>query len=284
MNKPKKGAAAPDNTWDLPPVAPETEETKIKFNIPEAAFDAAYEEWTADPKKPVTPGRKQAVLMDSGYDMEGLQTDFPTATELMRFVYDQTGVVLNLKGRSNKLKYQIAMDVLNGQDVDIKFIGESNPYIDKTEMVPVEDLKPVPERSRELPPRETVQNSFFSPFIPHPDEIMRAQDKKVDMVFRKYNNGMISFEILGPLAQRPHGEKIDKYGRTRPEIIKWVDPRTGEQVVMREDGTLTPQGKRLRALMQTKRVNNSNQWDVWIDREFLSVDDSVLNNVWDLDK
>ena len=258
-----------DNIWDEP-----------TLSQPE---DTVEEQFKEEVKK-VVKAQPPSSLNAPEYDIEGLMTDFPTAKELERFVFDETGIILNLKGRANKLKYQIAMDVLNGQDVDIKFIGESNPYIDKTEMVPVEDLKPVPERSRELPPRETVQNSFFSPFIPHPDEIMRAQDKKVDMVFRKYNNGMISFEILGPLAQRPHGEKIDKYGRTRPEIIKWIDPRTGEQVVMREDGTLTPQGKRLRALMQTKRVNNSNQWDVWIDREFLSVDDSVLNNVWDLDK
>ena len=71
---------------------------------------------------------------------------------------------------------------------------------------------------------------------------------------------------------------------TRPEIIKWMDPRTGEQVIMREDGTLTPIGKRLRAMMQLNKVNKSNQWDVWIDREFLTVDSSVLNNVWDLSK
>jgi hypothetical protein len=102
------------------------------------------------------------------------------------------------------------------------------------------------------------------------------------MIFRKYDNGMISYEILGPLEQKPHGVKINKYGKEVPEIIKWVDPRTGEQTVVREDGTMTPQGKRLRALMQTFKVNKSNQWEVWIDREFISVDDSVLNNVWDV--
>jgi hypothetical protein len=93
---------------------------------------------------------------------------------------------------------------------------------------------------------------------------------------------MISYEILGPLEQRPYGEKIDKFGRTRPEVIKWVDPRTGEQVIMREDGTLTPQGKRLRAMMQTFKVNKSNFWSTWIDREFVSLDDSVATNPWDL--
>ena len=52
---------------------------------------------------------------------------------------------------------------------------------------------------------------------------MRAQDKKVHMTFRKYNNGMISYEIHGPLVQRPFGEKINKYGKTVPEIIKWIE-------------------------------------------------------------
>lgn len=233
--------------------------------------------------KPVKAQPPQS-LNSAEYDVEGLMTDFPTAKDLERFVFDETGVVLNLKGRANQIKYQVAMDVLNGNEVDPKFIGGDNPYIEKAELVPTEPLKEVPERDPSLPPRSQQQNAFFSPLIPHPDEEQRAQDKKVDMVFRKYQNGMISYEIIGPLAQKPYGEKLDKYGRTRPEVIKWIDPRTGEQTLMREDGTLTPQGKRLRALMQTKKVNKSNQWEVWIDRDFLSVDDSVLNNVWDISK
>jgi hypothetical protein len=53
---------------------------------------------------------------------------------------------------------------------------------------------------------------------------------------------------------------------------------------MREDGTLTPQGKKLRAMMQTFRVNNSNQWAVWVDREFVTLHSNVANNPWDLAK
>lgn len=237
-------------------------------------------ETTQEVQKPIQPPG----VNKGDFDIEGLMTDFPTATDLERFVYDQTGVVLNLKGRANKLKYQVAMDVLNGEDIDPKFIGSDNPYIDRTELVPIDPIKEPPERDNSLPPRTEIQNVFYSPVIPHPDEESRAQDKKVHMLFRKYKNGMISYEILGPLEQRPHGEKIDKFGRTRPEVIKWVDPRTGEQVIMRSDGTLTPQGKRLRATMQTFRVNNTNQWEVWIDREFVSINDSVANNPWDLSK
>ena len=68
------------------------------------------------------------------YDTEGLMTDFPTATDLERFVFDQTGVVLSLKGRANKLKYQVAMDTLNGIEIDDTFVGKDNPYIERTEI------------------------------------------------------------------------------------------------------------------------------------------------------
>ena len=69
-------------------------------------------------------------LSTADFDIDGLMTDFPTAKDLERFVFDETGIVLNLKGRANKLKYQVAMDALNGVEVDAKFIGGDNPYID----------------------------------------------------------------------------------------------------------------------------------------------------------
>ena len=266
----KQKTKTQENIWDTP-----TEETKPVDNV--------AEQYSEEVEK-VIKTKSAPILTEQEYDIDGLMTDFPTATDLERFVYDETGIVLSLKGRANKLKYQVAMDALNGIEVDPKFIGTENPYIDRTELVPVDPIKEVPARDRSLPDRSEIQNVFYSPVIPHPEEEARAQDKKVHMLFRKYKNGMISYEILGPLEQRPHGEKIDKFGRTRPEVIKWVDPRTGEQVIMREDGTLTPQGKRLRAMMQTFKVNNTNQWQVWIDREFVSLNDSVAHNPWDLTK
>lgn len=223
-------------------------------------------------------------INSADFDMEGLMTDFPTAKELERFVFDETGIVLNLKGRANKLKYQVAMDVLNGKEVEAKFIGGENPYIDRTELVPVEEIKEKPARDKNLPDPSQMQNIFVSNSIPHTDFEYRMQDKKVSVYFRKYKSGEISYEIVGPIDQRPSGMKLDKYGRERPEIIKWVDPRTGEQTIVRSDGTLTPQGRKLRALMQSFKVNNSNQWDTWIDREFITLGDNVITNVWDLDK
>lgn len=221
-------------------------------------------------------------ISNADFDIDGLMTDFPTATDLERFVFDQTGVVLNLKGRANKLKYQVAMDVLNGTPVDPKFIGSDNPYLDKTDMVPEEAMKTLPPRDANIPGREMLQNEYYTAFVPHSDPEYHAQGRKMHCTFKKYKNGCITYEVLGPIEPRPYGEKIDKFGRIRPEIIKWVDPRTGEQIVQRDDGTLTPIGRRLRAMMQTMKYNNTNQWVVYIDRDFISLDSAAAVNPWDL--
>lgn len=234
---------------------------------------------TAQPKKNL----EQQLASTVEYDIEGLMTDFPTAKELERFVFDETGIVLSLKGRANKLKYQVAMDVLNGAPVDEKFLGKDNPYLEKTDMVPEEPMKELPPRDPHIPAREHVQNEFFSAFVPHSDPEYRAQGRKMHCTFRKYKNGVITYEVMGPIEPRPVGEKIDKWGKVRPEIIKWVDPRTGEQLIQREDGTLTPIGRRLKAMLQTFKYNNTNQWIMYVDREFISLDQRAAVNPWDLD-
>lgn len=234
---------------------------------------------SAAPKKNLE--QQQATRVE--YDLEGLMTDFPTAKELERFVFDETGIVLSLKGRANKLKYQVAMDVLNGDVVDPAFLGQDNPYLEKTDMVPEEPMKEIPPRDAGLPSRDTVQNEFFSAFVPHSDPEYHAQGRKMHCTFRKYTDGTITYEVLGPIEPRPYGEKIDKWGKVRPEIIRWVDPRTGEKIVQREDGTFTPIGRRLRAMLQTFRYNNSNQWVRYVDRDFISLDQRAAINPWDLE-
>jgi len=226
--------------------------------------------------------QRNPVVTAPEFDIEGLMNDFPTATALERFVYDQTGIVLNLKGRAQRLKYQMAMDALNGVEIDVKFIGTENPYVDRAEMVPVEELRPVPPRDPSLPDPAELQNEFYTPFIPHSDAEYRARNRKVHTIFRKYRNGMISYEVVGPIEPRPQGEKMDKFGKLRPELITWVDPRTGEQVVVRRDGTLTPQGRNLRAIMQTLKINNTNHWQMWVDRDFVGLEAGELTNPWDL--
>lgn len=241
-------------------------------------------EVTGRPVKPSAPRKnleaQQATRIE--YDLEGLMTDFPTAKELERFVFDETGIVLTLKGRANKLKYQVAMDVLNGVDVDPKFIGRDNPYLEKADLVPEEPMKPTPARDAGIPNRDQLQNEFFTAFVPHSDVEYRAQGRKMHCTFRKYKNGVITYEVLGPIEPRPEGIKIDKFGRERPEIIRWVDPRTGEKLIQRQDGTLTPVGRNLRAMMQTFRYNNTNQWLRYVDRDFISLDTKAAVNPWDL--
>lgn len=215
------------------------------------------------------------------YDLEGLMTDFPTARELEKFVYDQTGWVLNLKGRSNKFKYQTAMDVLNGQMPDETILGNENPYLDKADMVPEDPMRPVPARSPELADAGPEVNVFDTNLFPHPDPEWKAQDMKCQVRFCKYANGAISYEILGPIAKRAVGVRINKFGKEVPEKYVWVDPRTGEQIIRRGDGTYTPLGTKLRAFMRRQRMNNSNQWDVWIDRDFVVQDQFVTDNPWD---
>ena len=209
------------------------------------------------------------------FDLEGLMTDFPTARELEKFIYDQTGIALNLKGRANKLKYQVAMDVLNGVSPGEEYVTKENPYLDKNELIPEEPLPPVPERDPTLPAPSEMQNLFHSKFVPHPDPEMRALDAKVTVCFRKYKNGMISYEVEGPLEKRNFGEKVDKFGRSRPEIVKWLDPRSGEQLMRNRDGSMTFMGQRLKALMQKHRV-----WDRWIDREFVGLVQDIIDNPW----
>jgi hypothetical protein len=261
----------------------------MKKNAPTATpspwDDAPFDTQPMDAVKPATQTKEQIIsktAVTAEFDIDGLMTDFPTAKELERFVYDQTGRVLNLKGRANKLKYQEAMAVLNGLEVDATFIGGDNPFIERADLVPVEDLRALPARDATLPDHEHIQNQFVSRLVPHPDQDMRSTGRKVDCVFRKYRNGMISYEVLGPIDQRPEGEKMDKFGRMRPEIIRWIDPRTGEQVMVRQDGTLSPMGRNLRAMMQRQKFNDSNMWAVFVDREFADMVGGQLSNPWDV--
>ena len=257
-----------DDLWGDQPPAPEAQDLTPQGHYPLEEPPQA----TARAHAPVDPSRE--------YDMEGLMTDFPTARDLERFVFDETGVVLNLKGRANRIKYQVALDVLNGREVAATFMGRENPYVDRADMVPEEPMRPAPARDPRIPPATDLQNSFHSRQVPHPDPDYRAKGRRCDVTFRKYQDGTITYEIMGPIEPRPYGEKIDKFGRTRPEIIKWVDPRSGEQVVQLPDGTTTAVGKRLKGLMQLMKVNNTNFWSVWVDRDFASLDRTVIANPW----
>ena len=265
----KKKSVAP-TPWDIDPAMTQA------FDAESQSAESQAEPETIPLARPVT----KAVVEDFSFDMEGLMTDFPTAKELEKFVYDQTGVVLNLKGRANKLKYQVAMDVLNGKIPNLEFLGSENPYLDKNELVPVEPPKQLPPRDPAIIAAGPEVNTFHTSLFPHPDPEWKAMDQKCMVQFVKYANGIITYEILGPVAQRAVGTRINKYGKDQPEKYVWVDPRTGEQIIKRPDGTFTPLGTRLRAFMRRQHMNKSNYWDVWVDREFVMSDSLIIDNPW----
>jgi hypothetical protein len=214
------------------------------------------------------------------YSLEGLKDDFPTALELEKFVFDETRVSLKLKGLAPAKKYEIALAVLNGQDVDLRYVTGANPYVDNNDLIPEDPIKPIPKRDPRLPAGEAM-SVFHDMSVPHPDYNMRAVDAKVVCQFKTYDDGSISYEIMGPLEKQSFGEKIDKYGRPRPEKLVWIDPRTGEQAVRYADGSYTQAGKRLRTLMESKRVNRTQSfWSTWIDRNFTQFNSGAIDNPW----
>lgn len=263
-NENKQNTTLEDDVWNESAASSESESTadEISYNKTESSN---WDEWA---------------LTSSDYDIEGLKTDFPTAKELEQFVFDKTGISLNLRGRSNELKYKIALETLCGKEPDLKYVSTENPHINQSDFVPQEKLKPIPERDKKLPPLSELQNVFISNVIPHPHKELRNLDAKVDVIFRKYTNGVISYEVAGPLERQPRGETQDKFGRIRPAEIVWVDPRTGEQMLRDRDGVYTARGQKLRAKMVSLRVNNSNQFDTWIDRDFISINQQAIDDPW----
>jgi hypothetical protein len=221
--------------------------------------------------------------IDLGFDLEGLVTDFPTAGELQKFVFDQTGVTLNLKGRSNKLKYQIALDVLNGNAPPVEVLGGDNPYLDKNDVVPEEPMRVLPPQPAEIRGHQPV-TQFQCDIFPHPDPQWAASGQKCSVVFKKYIDNTITYEILGPIAKRAVGERVNKYGQSTPEKYVWVDPREGERIIRYADGRVTPTGTRLKNFMSRMRIGNSSQWDTWIDRDFVIGGNAsaAIDNPWNV--
>ena len=261
------------SVWDDEPA---TASADITTQVTESPVEP--KEIKSKPSKPRAAVKE--VEVEPLFDLEGLMTDFPTARELEKFVFDQTGHVLNLKGRSNKFKYQTAMDVLNGAEPDPALLGSENPYLDRNELIPKEELREIPAPEAAILAAGPVVHKFDTKLFPHPDPDWKAQGQNCQVTFKKYSNGIITYEILGPIAMRPVGTRINKFGKEQPERFVWIDPRTGEQIIKRQDGSFTPLGTKLRGFMRRQRMNNSNQWDTWIDRDFVAQDTQINDNPW----
>ena len=91
---------------------------------------------------------------------------------------------------------------------------------------------------------------------------------------------MITYEIIGPISTRAVGTRVNKFGKEVPEKYIWVDPRTGEQVIRKDNGSYTPIGTRLKSAMQRKKINKTDYWTTWIDRDFVVQGEMLSDNPW----
>ena len=209
------------------------------------------------------------------YDIEALKVDLPTAKELAQFVYDRTQIALDLVGKSKEDQYVVAKNALEGKKVPAEFITTDNPYVDKRELIPVDEIKKLPPRSEDLPPIESRVNFFGATNMPHPFD--PQSDKKVQINFWKYDNGLITFQIMGPLEQIAVGERINKFGQTVPEKYTYIDPRTEETVLRRPDGTFTEKGRGLYAYCSGEK--GAGIWSM-IDKSTMAIAAKNITNPW----
>lgn len=177
------------------------------------------------------------------YDIDALKADLPTAKELAQFVYEKTQISLDLVGKPKEEQYLVAKNALEGKKIPQEFITDQNPYVDKKELIPVDEMRVLPERSKDLPPVSSMVHFFGATNMPHP--LDPQSDKKVHIGFKKYDNGVITYQIMGPVEQLAVGSRMNKFGQIQPEKYTWIDPRTEELVMRRQDGSFTEKGRGL---------------------------------------
>jgi len=78
------------------------------------------------------------------YDVEALKADLPTAKDLAQFVYDKTQIALDLIGKPKEEQYLVAKNALEGKKIPQDYQTDENPYIDRKELIPVDEIKPTP--------------------------------------------------------------------------------------------------------------------------------------------
>lgn len=211
------------------------------------------------------------------YDIEALKADLPTAKELAQFVFDKTNglISLDLIGKPKDDQYQVAKNALEGKKVPSDFLTGENPYMDKKDEIPEDPLRVLPPRDPNLPDPDAQVHFFGATNMPHP--LDPQSDKKVYIEFRKYENGLITYTITGPIEQVPVGEKKNRYGQTVPEKYTWIDPRTPETVMRNADGTFTKEGRGLHTYCVGEK--GSGIWSM-IDRDMVTVTAKNIANPW----
>jgi hypothetical protein len=209
------------------------------------------------------------------YDIDALKEDLPTAKELAQFIYDKVGMSLDFVGKPKEDQYQIAKNALEGKKIPSEYVTELNPYIDRKETIPMDELKPMPPRPTDLPDPTSQIHFFGATNMPHPTD--PQSDRKVQINFRKYNNGLITYQIMGPLEQQAVGSRLNKFGQNVPEKYTWLDPRTEETVMKRPDGTFTEKGRGLYSYCSGEKGGG-----IWglIDKEFNSLTQKNIVDPW----
>lgn len=209
------------------------------------------------------------------YDIDALKSDLPTAKELAQFVYDRTQIALDLIGKPKDDQYQVAKNALEGKKIPDSYLTTDNPYVEKKDLIPEDPLPPEPGRAADLPEADSQVHYFGATNMPHPFD--PQSDRKVYIDFRKYENGVITFKIVGPVEKVAQGSRVNKFGQTVPEKYTWIDPRTEEQVLRRADGTLTKEGRGLYTYCVGEK--GSGIWGL-IDKEQVSISQKNIANPW----
>ena len=209
------------------------------------------------------------------YDIEALKADLPTAKDLAQFVYDKVGISLDLVGKPKDEQYLVARNALEGKKIPADFQTDLNPYIDRKELIPVDEMKKIPPRPTDLPDLKSQVHFFGATNMPHPMD--PQSDRKVKISFRKYDNGVITYQVTGPIEQIAIGERINKYGQKQPEKFSWIDPRTEELVLRRADGTYTEKGRGLYAYCVGEKGGGI--WSL-VDRDIMNIAQKNVTNPW----
>jgi hypothetical protein len=209
------------------------------------------------------------------YDIEALKGDLPTAKELAQFVYDKTGIMLDLVGKPKEDQYLVAKNALEGKKVPEEFKTDENPYVSRTELIPEDEIRKLPERNKDLPDIDSRVHHFGATNMPHP--LDPQSDRKVHISFWKYDNGAVTYQIMGPLEKVAVGSRINKYGQQTPEKYSWIDPRSEEVLMRRPDGTFTEKGRGLYTYCIGEKGGG-----IWglIDKDLVSVSAKNIADPW----
>ena len=209
------------------------------------------------------------------YDIDALKADLPSAKELAQFVYDRTQIALDLIGKPKDEQYQVAKNALEGKKVPAEYTTDENPYVDRKEIIPVDPIRELPPREKDLPDIDSRVHFFGATNMPHPHD--PQSDRKVQINFWKYDNGTLTYQIMGPLEQLAVGERMNKFGQIQPEKYTWIDPRTEEKLLRRPDGTYTETGRGLYAYCAGEK--GAGIWSL-IDKSIQSVVQKNITNPW----